>query len=67
MRRQVDEYMQCQRQISMPPYVSEFPIFVPYTLTACFSAADILPAKPQAVADLDGRPSLVCLSALVLL
>lgn len=50
MRRQVDEYMRRQHEILMPSYVLDFSVFVPSTLMARPSVADMLSAGSPAVA-----------------
>lgn len=58
MRRQADEHMHRQHQISMPPCVLDPSVFVRYTLTARPSAADVLAAELLAVAASDERSTL---------
>lgn len=55
MRRQADEYMRREHQSFIPPYVSNFSVFVSYTLTACPSVSEVSPAKLLAVAAPDER------------
>lgn len=50
MHRQVEEYSHRHHNVPMRSYVPDLPELVPYTLTACSSAANMLSVEPPFVA-----------------
>lgn len=47
--REVNKYLYHRHEASLSQFVPDFSVLVPYTLTACTSAADILSSEPPIV------------------